>query len=78
MWCDNQSTLKFYKDPVRRQWTKHIKIYMHYIQDLVHKWIIDLQFCPSVEQTADIFTKTFTEKKFHSLGDHLGVKETVA
>jgi hypothetical protein len=57
---------------------KHIEIHMHYIQDLVHEGIIDLQFCPSTEQTADIFTKTFTEKKFHSLRSHLGVKDTVS
>jgi hypothetical protein len=44
IWCDNQSTLKFYKDPIQRQRTKHIKIHMHYIQDLVHEGIIDLQF----------------------------------
>eukprot|EP00253_Pinus_taeda_P031040 PITA_31040 len=33
IWCDNQSTLKFCKDPVQRQRTKHIEIHMHYIRD---------------------------------------------
>eukprot|EP00253_Pinus_taeda_P025156 PITA_25156 len=66
------------KDPVQRQRTKHIEIHMHYIRDFVHDWVIDLQFCPSAEQTADIFTKTFTEQKFRSLRDRLGVKDTVA
>jgi hypothetical protein len=51
---------------------------MHYIRDLVHERIIDLQLCPSSEQTVDIFTKTFTEQKFHSLRDRLGVKDTVS
>eukprot|EP00253_Pinus_taeda_P012286 PITA_12286 len=46
---DNQSTLKFCRDPVQRQQTKHIEIHMHYIRDLVHNWVIDLQFCPSAE-----------------------------
>jgi hypothetical protein len=31
IWCDNQSTLKFCRDPVQRQRTKHIEIHMHYI-----------------------------------------------
>eukprot|EP00253_Pinus_taeda_P014095 PITA_14095 len=66
------------EDPVQRQWTKHIEIHMHYIRDLVHDRVIDLQFCPLAEQTADIFTKTFTAQKFHSLPDRLGVKDTVA
>jgi hypothetical protein len=51
---------------------------MHYIRDLVHEGIIDLQFCPLAEQTVDIFTKTFTEQKFHSLRGRLGVKDIVA
>eukprot|EP00253_Pinus_taeda_P015570 PITA_15570 len=78
IWCDNQSTLKFCRDPVQRQRTKHIEIHMHYIRDLVHDRVIDLQFCPSAEQTADIFTKTFTEQKFRSLRDRLGVNDIVA
>jgi hypothetical protein len=78
IWCDNQSTLKFCRDPVQRQWTKHIEIHMHYIRDLVHKGIIDLQFCPSKKNTTNIFTKTFTEQEFHSLRGRLGVKDTVA
>jgi hypothetical protein len=57
---------------------KHIKIYMHYIRDLVHEGIIDLHFFPSTKNTVDIFTKTFTEHKFHSLRSCLGVKDTVA
>eukprot|EP00253_Pinus_taeda_P016659 PITA_16659 len=78
IWCDNQSTLKFCRDPVQQQQTKHIEIHMHYIRDLVHDQVIDLQFCPSVEQIADIFTKTFTEQKFRSLHDRRGVKDIVA
>eukprot|EP00253_Pinus_taeda_P008206 PITA_08206 len=66
------------KDPVQWQRMKHIEIHMHYIRDLVHDRVIDLQFCPSAEQTADIFTKTFTEQNFRSLHDRLGVKDTVA
>jgi hypothetical protein len=59
--CDNQSTLKFCKDPVQRQQMKHIEIHMHYIWDLVHEGIINLQLCPSTKHTTDIFTKTFTK-----------------
>jgi hypothetical protein len=57
---------------------KNIEIHMHYIQELVHEGSINLQFCPSTEEIADIFTKTLTEKKFHSLRNHLGVKDIVS
>eukprot|EP00253_Pinus_taeda_P035561 PITA_35561 len=67
-----------FRDPVQQQQTKHIEILMHYIRDLVHDWVIDLKFYPSTEQTSDIFAKTSTEQKFHSLRDCLGVKDTVA
>eukprot|EP00253_Pinus_taeda_P024869 PITA_24869 len=49
IWCDNQSTLKFCRDLVQRQRKKHIEIHMHYIRDLVHDRVIDLQLYPSVE-----------------------------
>eukprot|EP00253_Pinus_taeda_P033520 PITA_33520 len=49
IWCDNQSTLKFCRDPVQRQWMKYIEIHMYYIRDLVHDQVIALQFCPSTE-----------------------------
>eukprot|EP00253_Pinus_taeda_P031000 PITA_31000 len=49
IWCDNQSTLKFCEDLVQWQQTKHIEIHMHYIRDLVHDRVIDLQFRPSTE-----------------------------
>eukprot|EP00253_Pinus_taeda_P019211 PITA_19211 len=78
IWCDNQSTLKFCRDPVQRQRTKHIEIHMHFIRELIHDGIIDLQYCPSSEQIADIFTKTFIEQKFRFLRDRLGVKDTTA
>eukprot|EP00253_Pinus_taeda_P035024 PITA_35024 len=78
IWCDNQSTLKFCRDLVQRQWTKYIEIHMYYIRDLVHDRVIDLQFFPSAEQTANIFTKTFTKQIFCSLRDRLGVKDTIS
>eukprot|EP00253_Pinus_taeda_P025994 PITA_25994 len=78
IWCDNQSTLKFCRDPMQRQRTKHIEIHMHFIRELIHDGIIDLQYCPSSEQIADIFTKTFTEQKFRFLRNRLWVKDASA
>eukprot|EP00253_Pinus_taeda_P030401 PITA_30401 len=49
IWCDNQSTLNFCRDPVQRQRSKHIEIHMHFIRELIHDGIIDLQYCPSSE-----------------------------
>jgi hypothetical protein len=51
---------------------------MHFIKELVHDKIIDLQFYPSYEKTVDIFTKTFIGVKFQTLWDRLGVKNIVS
>ena len=32
IYCDNQSTIRIYNDPVQKQRTKHIEIHMHYIR----------------------------------------------
>ena len=72
---DNQSAIKISTDPVQRQRRKHIEIHMHYIWGLVHDRVISLQYCPSTEQTADIFTKDFTEKTFTYLISMLRVSE---
>jgi hypothetical protein len=77
IFCDNQGTIQISTDLVQRQRTKHIEIHMHYIRGLIHDRVISLQYCPTEQQVADIFTKSFTEKKFSDLRDLLVVVETV-
>ena len=72
LFCDSQSAIKISTDPVTRQRTKHVEIHMHYIRELVHDRTIILQYCPTNEQIADIFTKIFLEKKFTYLRSLLG------
>ena len=73
IFCDNQSAIKISTDPVTRKRTKHVEIHMHYIRELVHDRTIILQYCPTDEQIADIFTKRFSENKFTYLYSMLGV-----
>jgi hypothetical protein len=49
---------------------------MHYIRELIRDRVISLQYYPTEQQVADIFTKSFTEKKFSELRAMLGVVET--
>ena len=48
---------------------------MHYIQELVHDKTITLHYCPTEEKIADIFTKSFIEKRFVFLRSLLSVKD---
>jgi hypothetical protein len=36
---------------------KHIEVRHHYIREKLEEGIIDLQYVPTADQTADIFTK---------------------
>jgi hypothetical protein len=44
---------------------------------LMDDQVIALQYFPSVDQVAYIFTKSFIEKWFRDLWGHLGVVETL-
>ena len=77
LWCDNQSAIKLSKDPVLYQCNKHIEIHMHFIRNLVHDRVIEVLYCPTNDQVADIFTKSLIEAKFSKLQSMLGVQECV-
>ena len=44
LFCDNQSDINISTDPATRKRTKHVKIHMHYIRELVHGRTIILQY----------------------------------
>ena len=62
------------KNPVFHQKTKHIDRRYHFIKDALQEGIIDLVYCPTNEQLADIFTKSLAKDRFCYLRDKLGVK----
>ena len=59
LFFDSQSDIKISTDTVTKQRTKHVEIHMHYIRELVHDKTIILQYYPTDEKIADIFTKIF-------------------
>eukprot|EP00253_Pinus_taeda_P008523 PITA_08523 len=77
LWCDNQSAIQLCKDPVQHQRSKHIELHMHFIRKLIHDHVLEVQYCSTDDQFADIFTKALTEAKFTKLRYMLGVQEVV-
>eukprot|EP00253_Pinus_taeda_P024840 PITA_24840 len=67
IWCDNQSAIQICKDPVQHQRSKHIELHMHFIRNLIHDHVLEVQYCSTDDQVADIFTKALTEAKFPKL-----------
>ena len=77
LWCDNQSAIQLAKEPVQHQRNKHIELHMHFIQKLLQDHVLEVPYCSTDDQVADIFTKTLTEAKFTKLHSMLGVQEVV-
>eukprot|EP00250_Pteridium_aquilinum_P033780 c6286_g1_i1 orf=12-515(-) len=55
--CDNQSCIALAKNPVFHARTKHIEIQYHYVRERVLAGDLRLEYCPTAEYAADIFTK---------------------
>ena len=74
LYCDNMSAIAMAKNPVFHQKTRHINRRIHFIREAVQGGMIDIKFCSSEEQLADIFTKGLPKDRFVKLRSKLGVK----
>ena len=71
--CDNKSAIALAKNPVFHGRSKHIDIKYHYIREQVKDGEIELNFCRSEDQIADILTKPLKADLFERLKTMLGV-----
>lgn len=71
--CDNKSTIALTKNPVFHGKSKHIRIKFHFIRELVNNDEVEISFCISKEQVADIFTKALQVGTFNLLKKKLGM-----
>jgi hypothetical protein len=55
--------------------SKHIEIRYHFIKDRVQKGAVQIQYIPTEEQLANIFTKPLVKGKFVFFRDKIGVVE---
>ena len=53
--------------------SKHIDVKFHFLRDLTKKKVIDIVYCKSEDQDADIFTKSLKLTTFRKLRKLLGV-----
>jgi hypothetical protein len=75
--CDNQSCVKLSENPVFHDRSKHIEIKYHYIRDMVQRKAVHVQYLPTHEQIADIFTKPLAKTKFEYFRERLGLSERI-
>ncbi|GJY65031.1 retrovirus-related pol polyprotein from transposon TNT 1-94 [Tanacetum coccineum] len=75
IWCDNMSTIQLSSNAVFHGRSKHIDIRFHFLRDLVRDGVVELSYCSSEEQVADIMTKPLKLDQFLKLRNRLGMVE---
>nr|GEX83611.1 ribonuclease H-like domain-containing protein [Tanacetum cinerariifolium] len=74
VYCDNVSAVYLSANPVQHQRTKHIKIDIHFVRDMVQTGHIGVLHVPSRYQYADIFTKGLPTAFFEDFRSSLSVR----
>jgi hypothetical protein len=70
---DNTNAISVSKNPILHSKTKCIPIKYHFLREQVTNIIVQLNYIPSTEQIADIFTKPLATIPFGYLHQKLGV-----
>ncbi|PRQ55986.1 putative RNA-directed DNA polymerase [Rosa chinensis] len=73
IYCDNSSSIKLSKNSVLHGRSKHIDVRYHFLRDLMKEGAIELVYCPSNDQVADILTKPLKSAVFVKLRGELGM-----
>ena len=73
LWCDNESAIKIYINPVQHFNTKHIEIRYHFIWGRIRRGEIELNYVNTHDNLADIFTKPLDEARFRELRHELNI-----
>lgn len=70
---NNQGCIALMRNPVTHSHAKHIDIWHHFIRKCIATQDVTLQYCPSKENLADIFTKQLPCKAHEKLRIKLGL-----
>lgn len=73
--CDNSSTIKLSKNLVMHGRSKHIDVRYHFLRDLTKDGKVELVYCGTHEQVADLMTKPLKSEAFQKFRELLGVCE---
>ncbi|KAF5471442.1 hypothetical protein F2P56_008232 [Juglans regia] len=76
LWCDNLGATYLTSNPVYHSRTKHMDIDFHFVRDRVAAKTLQVKFCSSKDQLADVFTKPLVSDRFSALRSSLRVFDT--
>ena len=70
---DNRAAILLANNPEHHNWSKHIDMHYHRIWDEITAGTVDLIWCPTDKEVADIFTKPLPPVKFIKFRAELGM-----
>src|SRR5258706_15978720 len=70
---DNHSVIALAENPIFHARSKHIEVRQHWMHEKTRDGTIQLEYVPTVDQVADIFTKLLNSEKFRKFRDALGL-----
>lgn len=70
---DNQAAIKIAKNPQDHKRTKHIQVKYHYVRDQIRDGVFMLQYVPTSDQLADLFTKGLSGPRLRDVIKRLGL-----
>ena len=73
LYCDSQSAIRIFHNPIQHSKIKHIALRYHFIKDHVEDGNIEVHFVKTSNQLADTFTKPLNEKSFVRILAGLGM-----
>ncbi|RVW80365.1 Retrovirus-related Pol polyprotein from transposon RE1 [Vitis vinifera] len=73
--CDNKSAIAIAKNYVFHIRTRHIAVKYHFIKETISNGEVQLMYCKSEEQVADIFTKALPLEKLVHFRKLLGLEK---
>jgi hypothetical protein len=73
LFCDNQGAIDLSKDSKFHARTKHIDVHFHFVRQTITQGHIKIQYCPTDDMIADIFTKSLSRVKLQYFRDLLNV-----
>ena len=73
MYVDNQGAISLAKNPVHHQRTKHIDIRYHFIRLEIQNDVVKLEYVPTEDNIADVFTKPVSKMRLDKFTPLRGV-----
>jgi hypothetical protein len=73
IYSDNQSAISIAYDPQHHTRSKHFRIENHFIRECVELGIVNVEYCPTNDMIADIFTKALSRARHEQFWSNMGL-----